>query len=97
MKSTEHPRSPADRSRQGFVAASGRRWSTLTFIEEYVARLAIARERFDQHPAVRALFRDPIDPVTLEAFPIPAQGRVAFTDVSVPQLSTTGELRALVH
>lgn len=39
-----------------------------TLIKEYEARLAIARERFDQHPAVRTLFRDPIDPVTLEAF-----------------------------
>jgi hypothetical protein len=39
-----------------------------TLLEEYEARLAIVRERFDQHPAVRALFRDPIDPVTLEAF-----------------------------
>jgi hypothetical protein len=37
-------------------------------LEEYESRLFIARERFDQHPAVRALFRDPIDPVTLEAF-----------------------------
>lgn len=37
-------------------------------LEEYEARLAIARERFDQHPSVRALFRDPIEPVTLEAF-----------------------------
>jgi hypothetical protein len=39
-----------------------------TLLEEYEARLAIARERFDQHPAVRALFRNPIDPVTMEAF-----------------------------
>jgi hypothetical protein len=37
-------------------------------LEQYEARLAIARERFDQHPAVRALFHDPIDRVTLERF-----------------------------
>jgi hypothetical protein len=37
-------------------------------LEEYEARLRVARERFDQHPAVRALFHEPIDPVTLEAF-----------------------------
>jgi hypothetical protein len=30
-------------------------------LEEYEARLAVARERFDRHPTVRALFRDPID------------------------------------
>jgi hypothetical protein len=51
---------------RGSVAAGGRRWHA-TLIKEYEARLAIARERFDQHPAVRTLFRDPIDPVTLEA------------------------------
>lgn len=39
-----------------------------TLLEEYEARLAIARARFEHHPAVRALFRDPIDPVTMEAF-----------------------------
>jgi len=39
-----------------------------TLLEEYEARLAVARERFDQHPAVKALFRDPIDPTALEAF-----------------------------
>ena len=37
-------------------------------VEEYEARLAIARERFDRHPAVRALFHEPIDPVSMEAF-----------------------------
>ena len=36
--------------------------------EEYEARLAIARERFDKHPAVRTLFHDLIRPFTLEAF-----------------------------
>jgi hypothetical protein len=41
---------------------------TATLIEEYEARLAIARKRFDEHRAVRALFRDPIDPLTMEAF-----------------------------
>ena len=39
-----------------------------TLFEDYEARLAIARERFDRHPAVTALFRGPIDPVTMEAF-----------------------------
>jgi hypothetical protein len=39
-----------------------------TRLEQYEASVAIARERFDQHPAVRALFHDPIDPVTLESF-----------------------------
>jgi len=39
-----------------------------TLLEAYEARLAFARQRFDQHPAVRALFHHPIDPVTLEAF-----------------------------
>jgi hypothetical protein len=39
-----------------------------TVLEEYEASLAIARERFDEHAAVRALFHDPIDPVTLESF-----------------------------
>src|ERR1017187_5466211 len=38
-----------------------------TLFEDYEARLAIARERFDRHPAVTALFRGPIDPVTMEA------------------------------
>lgn len=37
-------------------------------VEEYEARLAIAREHFDRHPAVRAIFHEPIDPVSLEAF-----------------------------
>jgi hypothetical protein len=39
-----------------------------TLLEEYEARLAAARERFDRHPAVIALFRGPIDPVTMKAF-----------------------------
>ena len=39
-----------------------------TLVEEYEAGLAIARERFDHHPAVRALFYDPIEPATMEAF-----------------------------
>jgi hypothetical protein len=39
-----------------------------TLLAEYEARLALARERFEQHPAVRALFRNPIDPVTMQAF-----------------------------
>jgi len=42
--------------------------SGVTLVEEYEVRLAIARERFDRHPAVRALFQEPIDPVTIEAF-----------------------------
>jgi hypothetical protein len=42
--------------------------SGATLVEEYEARMAIARERFDRHPAVRALFQEPIDPVTMEAF-----------------------------
>jgi hypothetical protein len=39
-------------------------------LEQYELRLAIARERFDQHPAVRALFHDPVEPLTLERFMI---------------------------
>jgi hypothetical protein len=39
-----------------------------TVLEKYEASLAIARERFDQHAAVRALFHEPIDPVALERF-----------------------------
>jgi len=39
-----------------------------TPVEEYEAGLAIARERFDRHPAVRALFHEPIDPGTMQAF-----------------------------
>jgi hypothetical protein len=30
--------------------------------------MAPARQRFEEHPAVRALFRDPLKPATLEAF-----------------------------
>jgi hypothetical protein len=37
-------------------------------ISEYDDRLALARERFDQHPAVVALFRGPIEPIAMEAF-----------------------------
>jgi hypothetical protein len=40
----------------------------ISLLEEYESRLAIARRRFDQHPAVRALFYNPIDPIALEAF-----------------------------
>jgi hypothetical protein len=39
-----------------------------TSLEAYESRVTIARDRFDQSPAVRALFQDPIDAVTLEAF-----------------------------
>lgn len=39
-----------------------------TPLEQYEGRLAVTRERFDQDPAVRALFHEPIDPVTLESF-----------------------------
>ena len=39
-----------------------------TLLEEYEARLAVARERWDRHPAVVALFRGPIEPVAMEAF-----------------------------
>jgi hypothetical protein len=39
-----------------------------TLLEQYEASLSIARERFDRHAGVRALFYDPIDPVTLESF-----------------------------
>jgi hypothetical protein len=52
-------------SRSRLAVANG---ADAKLLEEYEAKLAIARERFDQHPAVRALFRDPIAPVTLEAF-----------------------------
>jgi hypothetical protein len=37
-------------------------------IYEYEARLAPARQRFDQHPSVAALFRESLEPDTLEAF-----------------------------
>ena len=37
-------------------------------VDEYEARLAPARRRFDQHPSVAALFRDRLEPDTLEAF-----------------------------
>ena len=50
-------------TQQGVTGRAG-----ATLIEEYEVALARTRERFDQHPAVRALFRDPIDPVTMEAF-----------------------------
>jgi hypothetical protein len=36
--------------------------------DEYEALLVPARKRFYEHPAVRALFRDPLEPETLEAF-----------------------------
>ena len=39
-----------------------------SLLGEYEARLAAARERFERHSAVRALFHNPIDSVTLEAF-----------------------------
>jgi hypothetical protein len=37
-------------------------------VDEYEALLAPARQRFDEHPAVGALFRDRLEPDTLEAF-----------------------------
>jgi hypothetical protein len=37
-------------------------------LDVYEARLAIARERFDQHPGVRALFHEPMDPIAMERF-----------------------------
>jgi hypothetical protein len=42
--------------------------SGTTLADQYESRLAIAREQFDQHPAVRALFHNPIAPVAMEAF-----------------------------
>src|SRR5436305_9640909 len=36
-------------------------------VEEYDALLAPARQRFDRHPSVAALFRDPLEPEILEA------------------------------
>jgi hypothetical protein len=39
-----------------------------SLMDEYEARLAPARLRFDQHPAVVALFRERLEPATLEAF-----------------------------
>src|SRR5580704_9551237 len=39
-----------------------------SLMDEYEARLAPARLRFDQHPAVAALFRERLEPATLEAF-----------------------------
>ena len=44
------------------------RLSHATVLEQYESGLANARERFDRHPAVQALFHDDIDPLTLEAF-----------------------------
>ncbi len=40
----------------------------ISLLEEYESRLAMARRRFDLHPAVRLLFYDSLDPVALEAF-----------------------------
>lgn len=37
-------------------------------VAEYEALLAPARQRFDQHPSVAALFRDKAEPETFEAF-----------------------------
>ena len=37
-------------------------------VDEYEALLAPARQRFDEHPSVGALFRDRLEPDTLEAF-----------------------------
>jgi hypothetical protein len=37
-------------------------------VEDYEARLTPARQRFDQHPAAAALFRERLAPDTLEAF-----------------------------
>lgn len=37
-------------------------------VEEYEALLAPARQRFDEHPSIAALFRDRLEPDTLEAF-----------------------------
>jgi hypothetical protein len=37
-------------------------------VDEYEALLATARQHFDQHPSVAALFRDRLEPDTLEAF-----------------------------
>ncbi len=37
-------------------------------VDEYEARMTPARQRFDQHPAVAALFRERLEPDTLEAF-----------------------------
>jgi hypothetical protein len=56
-KNLESPRRQADANRAGSE-----------LLEQYEVRMAMARERFDQDPAVRALFHDAIDPVTLEAF-----------------------------
>ena len=36
--------------------------------EQYEVKIAMARDQFDRHHAVRALFHNPIDPLTLEAF-----------------------------
>jgi len=55
-----HPESP---SRQ-----TGIDGAVVPRLEEYESRVAIARQRFDQHPASRALFYDPIDPITLQEF-----------------------------
>jgi len=37
-------------------------------VDEYEALVASARQRFEEHPAIAALFRDRLEPATLEAF-----------------------------
>jgi hypothetical protein len=64
MSETSNSTEPAESALR--PTAAGRTATAL--LEEYESRIAIARELFDRHPAVIALFRNPIDPVTMEAF-----------------------------
>jgi hypothetical protein len=77
-----------------------------TLLEAYEARLAIARERFDQHPAVRALFHNTITPATMEAFLIsfaivgvrmtePVEGWIRRAGLRCGELGLEGLARAL--
>jgi hypothetical protein len=51
------------------LAGGGKRGAgTCPMVDEYEALMAPARRRFDEHPAVAALFRDKLEPETLEAF-----------------------------
>jgi hypothetical protein len=42
--------------------------ATCTGVDEYEALVAPVRKRFDEHPGIAALFRDRLEPETLEAF-----------------------------
>lgn len=55
-----HPESPSQRTTIDGVGVPR--------LEEYESGVAIARQRFDQHPAARALFYDPIEAIAMQQF-----------------------------